>query len=64
MQNPVPCWVHVACAHLCWTLLLPGGRHYNSEDFNTAGRTIKTGLIAVDVVSHWSAQPLPVPHLV
>jgi hypothetical protein len=30
-----------------------GGRHYNSEDFNTAGRTIKTGLIAVDVVSHW-----------
>ena len=29
-----------------------GGRHYNSEDFNTAGRTIKTGLIAVDVVSH------------
>ena len=31
---------------------LTGGRHYNSEDFNTAGRTIKTGLIAVDVVSH------------
>ena len=30
-----------------------GGKHYNSEDFNTAGRTIKTGLIAVDVVSHW-----------
>ena len=26
-----------------------GGRHYNSEDFNTAGRSIKTGLIAVDV---------------
>ena len=34
-------------------MLLLGGRHYNSEDFNTAGRTIKTGLIAVDVVSHW-----------
>jgi len=32
-----------------------GGRHYNSEDFNTAGRSIKTGLIAVDVVSHWCA---------
>lgn len=31
-----------------------GGRHYNSEDFNTAGRTIKTGLIAVDVISHWT----------
>ncbi|EIE23218.1 urea active transporter [Coccomyxa subellipsoidea C-169] len=31
-----------------------GGRHYNSEDFNCAGRTIKTGLIAVDVVSHWT----------
>lgn len=32
-----------------------GGRHYNSEDFNCAGRSIKTGLIAVDVVSHWCA---------
>ena len=31
---------------------MAGGRHYNSEDFNTAGRTIKTGLIAVDVVAH------------
>ncbi|CAL8465288.1 g4823 [Coccomyxa elongata] len=31
-----------------------GGRHYNSEDFNCAGRSIKTGLIAVDVVSHWT----------
>jgi hypothetical protein len=30
-----------------------GGKHYNSEDFNCAGRSIKTGLIAVDVVSHW-----------
>ena len=35
-----------------------GGRHYNSEDFNTAGRTIKTGLIAVDVVSHWCGRAL------
>lgn len=36
-----------------------GGRHYNSEDFNCAGRSIKTGLIAVDVVSHWWAQLFP-----
>ena len=25
-----------------------------AQDFNTAGRTIKTGLIAVDIVSHWT----------
>ncbi|KAK9808723.1 hypothetical protein WJX72_002523 [[Myrmecia] bisecta] len=31
-----------------------GGGHNNSEDFNTCGRTIKTGLIAVDIVSHWT----------
>ncbi|CAL5219522.1 g1369 [Coccomyxa viridis] len=30
------------------------GEEYNSEHFNTAGRTIKTGLIAVDIVSHWT----------
>lgn len=29
-------------------------QEYNSEHFNTAGRTIKTGLIAVDIVSHWT----------
>ena len=30
-----------------------GGAKNSSEDFNTCGRTIKTGLIAVDIVSHW-----------
>ncbi|KAJ7520016.1 hypothetical protein O6H91_20G063600 [Diphasiastrum complanatum] len=30
------------------------GTKYTSEEFNTAGRSIKTGLIAVDVVSHWT----------
>ena len=39
-------------ARLKPVLAAAGGRHYNSEDFNTAGRTIKTGLIAVDVVAH------------
>ena len=29
-------------------------QEYNSEHFNTCGRTIKTGLIAVDIVSHWT----------
>ncbi|KAH7416243.1 hypothetical protein KP509_14G082300 [Ceratopteris richardii] len=31
-----------------------GGTKYDSEEFNTAGRSIKTGLVAVDVVSHWA----------
>ena len=31
-----------------------GGSKKNSEDFNTCGRSIKTGLIAVDIVSHWT----------
>lgn len=30
------------------------GTKYDSEVFNTAGRSIKTGLVAVDVVSHWT----------
>lgn len=30
------------------------GTKYDSEEFNTAGRSIKTGLVAVDVVSHWA----------
>ncbi|KAJ7569943.1 hypothetical protein O6H91_01G101200 [Diphasiastrum complanatum] len=30
------------------------GTKYTSEEFNTAGRAIKTGLLAVDVVSHWT----------
>lgn len=40
------------------SLLLPlprfGGTRSSSEQFNCAGRTIKTGLIAVDIVSHWT----------
>ncbi|KAH7298840.1 hypothetical protein KP509_25G061100 [Ceratopteris richardii] len=31
-----------------------GGASNTSEEFNTAGRSIKTGLVAVDVVSHWT----------
>lgn len=31
-----------------------GGAKNTSEEFNTAGRSIKTGLVAVDVVSHWT----------
>lgn len=31
-----------------------GSGHKSSEDFQTCGRTIKTGLIAVDIVSHWT----------
>ncbi|KAH7298838.1 hypothetical protein KP509_25G060900 [Ceratopteris richardii] len=31
-----------------------GGANNTSEEFNTAGRSIKTGLVAVDVVSHWT----------
>ncbi|KAK9834606.1 hypothetical protein WJX74_005599 [Apatococcus lobatus] len=27
---------------------------YNSEHFNTAGRSVKTGLISVDIQSHWT----------
>lgn len=30
------------------------GAVYNSEQFNTAGRSIGTGLLAVDIVSHWT----------
>lgn len=30
------------------------GAKNDSEEFNTAGRSIKTGLVAVDVVSHWT----------
>ncbi|DBA97618.1 TPA: hypothetical protein ACH3X3_012521 [Trebouxia sp. C0006] len=31
-----------------------GGTKYNSEHFNTAGRSVKTGLISVDIQSHWT----------
>ena len=30
------------------------GAIYNSEQFNTAGRSIGAGLLAVDIVSHWT----------
>lgn len=36
-----------------------GGTRTTSEQFNCAGRTIKTGLIAVDIVSHWCAHWSP-----
>lgn len=31
-----------------------GGTRTSSEQFNCAGRGIQTGLIAVDIVSHWT----------
>lgn len=30
------------------------GAIYNNEQFNTAGRSIGAGLLAVDIVSHWT----------
>ncbi|KAK9785769.1 hypothetical protein WJX73_001272 [Symbiochloris irregularis] len=30
-----------------------GGVKYDSEQFNTAGRSVKSGLLACDTVSHW-----------
>lgn len=36
-----------ASAAMMWVDQRYGGGHKNSEDFNTCGRTIKTGLIAV-----------------
>lgn len=38
---------------LVWLDYSFGGTRTTSEQFNTAGRSIKTGLIAVDIVSHW-----------
>ena len=35
-----------------------GGTRTSSEQFNCAGRTILTGLIAVDIVSHWCVAPI------
>lgn len=37
-----------------WVDIKFSGAVYNSEQFNTAGRSIGTGLLAVDVVSHWT----------
>ncbi|KAK9812194.1 hypothetical protein WJX73_003550 [Symbiochloris irregularis] len=39
---------------LVWADSRYGDTRYHSEEFNTAGRTIKTGLIAVDITSHWT----------
>lgn len=38
---------------LVWLHSRYGGVKYDSEQFNTAGRTIKSGLLACDTVSHW-----------
>ena len=37
-----------------WVDIKFSGAVYNSEQFNTAGRSIGTGLLAVDIVSHWT----------
>lgn len=39
---------------LVWVDIRFSGAVYNSEQFNTAGRSIGTGLLAVDIVSHWT----------
>ncbi|BDA49838.1 Urea-proton symporter DUR3 [Coccomyxa sp. Obi] len=39
---------------LVWVDVKFAGAIYNSEQFNTAGRSIGTGLLAVDIVSHWT----------
>eukprot|EP00884_Botryococcus_braunii_P014925 jgi/Botrbrau1/23433/Bobra.0884s0001.1 len=37
---------------MVWLDYMFGGAHKTSEQFNTAGRSIKTGLIAVDIVRY------------
>jgi len=39
---------------LVWIDVKFAGHKYNSEQFNTAGRSVKAGLIGVDVVSHFT----------
>ena len=39
---------------LVWVDIKFSGAVYNSEQFNTAGRSIGAGLLAVDIVSHWT----------
>ncbi|CAK0787648.1 hypothetical protein CVIRNUC_010870 [Coccomyxa viridis] len=39
---------------LVWIDVKFSGVIYNSEQFSTAGRDIGTGLLAVDIVSHWT----------
>ncbi len=39
---------------LVWVDIKFAGAIYNSEQFNTAGRSIGAGLLAADIVSHWT----------
>jgi Na+/proline symporter len=39
---------------LVWVDIKFSGAVYNSEQFNCAGGSIGTGLLAVDIVSHWT----------
>ncbi len=39
---------------LVWIDVKFAGHTYNSEQFNTAGRSVKAGLIGVDIVSHFT----------
>ena len=39
---------------LVWIDVKFAGHAYNSEQFNTAGRSVKAGLIGVDIVSHFT----------
>ena len=39
---------------LVWIDIKFAGAIYNSEQFNTAGRSIGPGLLAADIVSHWT----------
>ncbi|KAL3150999.1 hypothetical protein ABBQ38_012872 [Trebouxia sp. C0009 RCD-2024] len=48
------CKARVLLAAMMWADRRFGAGHNSSEDFQTCGRTIKTGLIAVDIVSHWT----------
>ncbi len=50
---------------LVWVDIKFAGAVYNSEQFNTAGRSIGAGLLAVDIVSHWTWASImcgPPPH--
>ena len=63
---PLPQWVGwavivgfgalfaVATLVLIWFDIKFAGHQISSENFQTAGRSIRTGLISVDVVSHWT----------
>ena len=44
----------VACGQVWVDTRFAGVNYNNSEQFNTAGRSIGTGLMAIDLVSHWT----------